>query len=372
MLDYDEVPGQEYDEVPKPGQVPAALENIDVPKILRQRGWYKKLKDYRVYKEIGKDLALAKKNKAKRDTIVTVKTVEPVKEHASFTNEVVMEYVAKQLGAMEQVEGKLKNRIEQFVLDVKEEALRNYPESQPKQYSKSLIDEDEFMVKAALDFEPLLRDIAILSGNEALHLIGSKEQYLAPDYQAIIKKNVQKFAGSMLQTEQDRMVSIIKAGLEEGLSIPNIRRNMSEAFDSMSKTQAEAISRTEVSRASSEAAVDAWKQTGEVEGKQWVTTDGGSDDECQELDGEIVWELGGNFYEAEGEFQNGDPPLHPNCQCVVIPVVDREKTFDVESMNKIEELKKDVDKRTKAYKELEAKQLEQDEYIEELEKLAGI
>ena len=371
MLDYDEVPGEEHDAVPIPGVIPPALANIDVPKILRQRGWYKKLKDYRVYKEIGKDLAKAKKAKAKRDTVVTVKTVEPeARIHERLTNEQVMDYVEKQLGAVEQVEGRFKNKIEQFVLDVKEEALRNYPESQPKQYSKALIDEDQFMVKAELDFAPLLRDIAILSGNEALKLIESKEQYFAFNYEDNIKRSVRKFAGSMLETEQQKMVDIIKQGLDEGLSIPNIRNNMATEFDNLSKVQSERISRTEVIRASNEAAIDAWKQSGVVEGKQWLTTEDGREDaECAELNGKVVWSLGGDFYQKEGEFENGDPPLHPNCRCVVLPVIDKEKAFDADSLVKIKELEGKIDKRTKEYREIKQKNLEQEQYIKSLEKL---
>lgn len=371
MLDYDEVPGEEHDAVPIPGQVPPALENIDVPKILRKRGWYKKLKDYRVYKEIGKDLAKAKKAKAKRDTIVTVKKAEPeARIHERLTNEQVMEYVGKQLGAVEQVEARFKNKIEQFVLDVKEEALKNYPESQPKQYSKALINEDEFMVKAELDFAPLLRDIAILSGNEALDLIDEKAQYFGFDYEPTIKENVKKFTRSMLDTEQDKMVQIIKQGLDEGLSIPNIRRNMSEAFDDLSKVQAERIARTEVIRTSNEAAIDAWVESGVVEGKQWFTAeDGRVDSECAELNGKIVWTLKGDFYEKDGEFDNGDPPLHPNCRCVVLPVIDKEKAFDADSLVKIKELEGKIDKRTKEYREIKQKNLEQEQYIKSLEKL---
>lgn len=333
MLDYDEVPGEEHDAVPIPGQIPAALQNVDVPKILRQRGWYKKLKDYRVYKEIGKDLAKAKLAKKKRNEVVTVKSVEPeARIHNRLTNEQVNEYVDKQLGAVEQVEKRFQNKVEQFVLDVKEEALKNYPEKQPKQYSKALIDEEEYLVKAQLDFAPLLKDIAIIAGNEAIDLIDEKAQYFGFDYEATIRANVKKFTESMLQTEQDKMVEIIKQGLDEGLSIPNIRRNMSDAFDNLSKVQSERIARTEVIRASNEAAVDAWRESGVVEGKQWLTTEDGREDaDCAELNGKIVWNLGGDFYQKEGEFDNGDPPLHPNCRCVVLPVIDKDKSFDADT-----------------------------------------
>lgn len=365
LLGYDTVEGEEYDEVPD------ALQNVDTDKILRKRGWFKKLKDYRVYKEIGRDLAKAELKKKKRNTIVTVKT-EPVEEkiHERFTNEQVLSYVDKQLGAVEQVEGRLQNKIEQFVLSVKEQALANYPEKQPKQYSKALIDENEFMVRAELDFAPLLRDVAILAGNEALDLIDEKLQYFGFDYEPTIRTNVRKFTQSMLDTEQDKMVEIIKNGIEAGKSIPNIRREMSEAFDQLSKIQAERISRTEVIRTSNEAAIDSWIESGVVEGKQWFTAeDGRVDSECAALNGKIIMTLKGDFYKKESEFENGNPPLHPNCRCVILPVLDAEKAFDTESLAKIQELESKIDKRTKEYREIKKANQEQEQYIKSLEKL---
>jgi SPP1 gp7 family putative phage head morphogenesis protein len=258
-------------------------------------------------------------------------------------------------------------------MDVKESALANYPEQQPKQYSKALINEEEFLVKAELDFAPLLKDVAILAGNAALDLIEQEQMYYAFDYEKRIRQNVLKFTQSMLQTEQDKMVEIIRQGIDEGLSIPHIRRNMESSFNELSKVQSERIARTETARASNEAALDAWIKSGVVEGKQWFTAqDDRVDEDCAEMDGKIVWELSGDFYAKESEFENGDPPLHVNCRCVLLPIVDKEKSIDIESIRKIEELEKQVDRRTKQYRDLKASELEKDEYIAELEKLAGV
>jgi uncharacterized protein with gpF-like domain len=82
--------------------------------------------------------------------------------------------------------------------------------------------------------------------------------------------------------------------------------------------------------------------------------------------------LKGDFYAKGNEFENGDPPLHPNCRCVLLPVLDKEKAFDTETFTKITELEKLVDKRTKEFKLLQTKDLERDEYVKELEKILGI
>ena len=83
--------------------------------------------------------------------------------------------------------------------------------------------------------------------------------------------------------------------------------------------QAERIARTEVIRASNQASLDAYIQSGVVEGKQWITF--GATDECEQYDGKIEYDLEGKFYSSDNEFQDGDPPLHPNCRCVLVPIV---------------------------------------------------
>lgn len=362
LLGYETL-GSEYDEVPT-FEVPAPLENIDLGKTLRQRGMFANRAEYQNYQKIGRSIAKSLK-KPKKEQAERI--------HHSLTNEQVENYVDKQLGAVEQVEKRLENRVQQFIMEVSEEALLNYPEQQPKQYNKALIDEDKFLVKAQLDFTPLLKDIAILAGNEALDLIDEKLVYYGFDYEQTIIRNVRKFTQSMLQTEQDKMVEIIKQGIADGLSIPNIRSNMQAEFVNLSKIQAERISRTEVIRTSNEASIDAWRESGVVEGKQWLTTeDGREDSECAELNGEIVWNLGGDFYQKEGEFENGDPPLHPNCRCVVLPVLEKSKAFDDKALQKIKELEADIDKRTKEFRDLKAKNLDMEDYIKELERINGL
>lgn len=374
MLGLGEVDGEEHNVIPiNDDKTPPNINNVDTEKIFRKRGLYTKLNDYRRYKEIGKEIAKMQLKKRKENTVIINKIVNKENIHTTLSNEQVLNYVDKQLSAVDRVEERLKNKVEQFILNVKEIALNSYPEKQPKQYSKALFNKDDLLVQAELDFSPLLREVASISGNEALKLIDSKEPYFVFDYEDSIKKNVRKFTGSMLDTETEKMTAIIKDGLEAGDSIAVIRRRMSNEFDNLSKVQSERIARTEVIRTSNEASIDAWKQNGTVEGKQWLSTeDNRTDSECAKLDGKIVWNLSGNFYETKNEFENGDPPIHPNCRCVILPVLDKEKYFDGSTVTRIKELESQVDKRTKEFKKLKKLKLEQDIYIAELEKLAGI
>jgi SPP1 gp7 family putative phage head morphogenesis protein len=75
------------------------------------------------------------------------------------------------------------------------------------------------------------------------------------------------------------------------------------------------IARTETAKADVEGNIEAYKQSGVVSGKQWITG-AGCCDLCDELDGTIV--------EIDEDFPNeggSGPPLHPNCRCDVLPVL---------------------------------------------------
>jgi SPP1 gp7 family putative phage head morphogenesis protein len=112
---------------------------------------------------------------------------------------------------------------------------------------------------------------------------------------------------------------VITNGIENGNSVIEIRNTLTgDDMLSFSKMQSTRITRTEVLRASNQSGLDAWKQSGVVEGKQWITA--GADDECADYEGQIET-LSGNFYDDTSEFADGDPPLHPNCRCTLIPIV---------------------------------------------------
>lgn len=82
-----------------------------------------------------------------------------------------------------------------------------------------------------------------------------------------------------------------------------------------SSARAKMIARTEVTRAQSEATLDAWKVTGVVETVKWVTSSLGCCDECAENAEAGAIPVG-------DAFPSGDvaPGAHPNCRCVLIAV----------------------------------------------------
>lgn len=355
--------------------VPASLKGIDVKAVLRKRGVYLKQKANREMKEAA--LPIARKMLA-----IKKKSPEPeVQHYVHFTNDEAIAYAHKQIHIIEVIEKRFDLKVQQFITKVvngflshleAEIATTKSIKNLNKDYFSD--NEDDYLAQAQIDFTPLLVDQAVLAGQEALKLIGSSDIYTPYKYRDVIADNVKKFTQSMLDTDRETLINIISNGITEGQSIPEIRGAIETDFDNITKSQALRISRTEVARASTQASKDAWEQSGLVEGSQWVVIEGG--DECDDYDGQIE-SLDGNFYSDTSEFADGDPPLHPNCKCQLVPILLDESKVYIPNPNKallarISELESMSDKRTKAFKKLKAEHREQraDDaaYIKSLEK----
>ena len=128
-----------------------------------------------------------------------------------------------------------------------------------------------------------------------------------------------KFAENLEATSIEKLRSILETGFDEGKSIPEIMKDITQYFDAWDSYRAEIISRTETSRASNEAAIEAYEQSGVVKEKEWLTAPDCCDI-CAELDGEVV-ALEDTFF--DDDYGDGmSPPLHPNCRCSVLAVVE--------------------------------------------------
>lgn len=313
-----------------PTDIPASLKSVDVKAILRKRGIYLKQKTNHEFKEAAIPIARKLLKDRKKDEVAVAR------KYRSFTDEQAQSYWKKQIHTIEVVEQHFERKLIQFLNTLQKAVLDNleaevhgkkYPEKALKKVVvKDLFDdsEDDFVVQATIDFTPLLENLAVIAGQEAYNLIKVDDPYI-PDSQIRnqILANVKKFATSMLETDQEHLSKIIADGIEGGLSVDQIRMNVTDDFSQYSKMQAERITRTEVLRTSTDATLDAYKQSGVVEGKQWLTA--GAVDECEDYDGQIET-LDGSFYSDTSDFADGDPPLHPNCRCVLLPVLLDEKS----------------------------------------------
>lgn len=117
------------------------------------------------------------------------------------------------------------------------------------------------------------------------------------------------------ETTRERVSELVQQALDEGWSNDQLADALTEdsAFDD---SRAEVIARTETAAADVQGSLIGWKESGVVASKEWKTG-GACCDECADLDGETV--------PLDEDFPDGDPPLHPNCRCDVLPVLSEEE-----------------------------------------------
>lgn len=334
-----------------PTEIPFSIKHIEGFKsILRRRGIFLKLRQNKdlkdAFKSVAEAIIKAHHKQGKKITVekaIQLAMAQKSEEsdnytpphNAKFTAEEIMAYREKQLHDVDAIQEHFDKAVQKFlayvngkVLDQLESTIEAQKSARAKKKAlkefktKDIFDDDEedFQTQAQLDFTPLLENLGVIAGQDAYKMVGVDDPYLASKaLKALISTNVERFTKSMLDTDRDHVINIISDGVENGKSVAQIRDELTgDDLLDFSKMQSTRITRTEVLRASNQAALDAWQQSGVVEGKQWITA--GADDECADYEGQIET-LSGNFYDDTSEFADGDPPLHPNCRCTLIPVV---------------------------------------------------
>ena len=150
-----------------------------------------------------------------------------------------------------------------------------------------------------------------------------------------LKENPIKFADSVNELTNEKLRATLSEGIAKGESVFNLSKRVEVVFEEAKKSRAQMIARTETSRAMNFATLDAYKQSGLVVRKEWLTA--GDERTCQfcnPMNGKTV-AISDEYFEKGGSFEGDDggtlkfnysniehPPLHPSCRCTLIPVVE--------------------------------------------------
>lgn len=142
---------------------------------------------------------------------------------------------------------------------------------------------------------------------------------------------IRKFADDTNEETRKRLRDSIGEGLLNGENQAKLIERVRDVYDKATGYRSERISRTETIFLSNEAALESYKQSPYVSGKEWLaepdacefcaTFDGltvGLDADFSGLGDTLVGQQGGeltnNWLDVEA------PPLHPNCRCTLLPV----------------------------------------------------
>ncbi len=159
-----------------------------------------------------------------------------------------------------------------------------------------------------------------------------KEFTMSVRLQEIVKASIKRMARSYTQTTIDFLIQAVNDGIADGDSIDEITDTISKVFDKGEEYRASRIARTEVFSTANDAGKDAYRQSGIVKSIRWKTAaDELVCDLCGPMDNKVIG-ISENFFDkgqtVEGDSGEsydlnyeavGNPPLHPNCRCFILP-----------------------------------------------------
>ena len=179
----------------------------------------------------------------------------------------------------------------------------------------------------AVKIEPIRKAAYIASGTEAITGIGVGTFEFTP----VVAARLAEYGGEMVKqvnaTTFKRLNRALVIGAEEGQSVGTLTKAVNAAFGGRRRNAA-TIARTELLRASQDAQVEGYSQSGVVEWKQW--NDNGDSDVRDSHYGSLIEivKLEQRFTLANGgtAMFPGDASLDPgdsiNCRCFTTPIFD--------------------------------------------------
>jgi len=164
---------------------------------------------------------------------------------------------------------------------------------------------------------PIFTDVVKRRGQRAAIQVGmgAFNERTKP-VQRFIDKKTLLFAEQVNKTTEKKLKKTLSEGVRQGEGVDDLTKRVQEIFKGRRKYESERIARTEMLQAHNGADLEAYKQSGVVEMKEWLATmDDRVRDEHAMMNGEKV-----KLNEA---FSNGEQyPSEPNCRCSVLPIVE--------------------------------------------------
>jgi hypothetical protein len=183
-------------------------------------------------------------------------------------------------------------------------------------------------------FIPLFEALVGEQGDHIAATFGLDFSLHNPRVQEFIRDYAFQFANKVSATAADEIRAIIGQAQQEGWDILMTMSQIEGRYSQWTTWRAELIARSETIRSSNAGAVSAYQQAGVMQ-KEWLVTE---DDRlcefCSPMGGKVVG-VETNFYSLGDQVTTeagnvlkinyehiGFPPLHPNCRCTILPVIE--------------------------------------------------
>ena len=249
--------------------------------------------------------------------------------------------IIKLKGLFEEQEKAVKKKLNQIAKGVEARTIRDEYRFKKYWYEMKvnipalLLSIKKETAKFYLVLKPILKDTTMEVGSYVLDEMGIDVEF--SDNEVIreyLDKNTIKFSKEVnIKTNKQ-----IRATLAEGIAakegIYELTKRIEEVFSGAKGYRANRIARTETARAANFATTESYRQSGVVKGKEWLTAfDELTCEWCVPMNGKVV-SIEDNFFDKGDTYLGnadealvldyGDvkfPPLHPNCRCTLIPVL---------------------------------------------------
>ena len=215
-----------------------------------------------------------------------------------------------------EIQGKRKSQKELRIVN-------NYWKDLKINIPKILLDVKKETKKFTVLLVPIMFDTIKEEGQHAIEEVDKELEYDAESVEAakFLKQKPLLDFTSVNETTNKLIKAEIVAGIEEGEGVDKIARRINKVFDDADKKRSLLIARTETQKAVNFATVDAYKQSGVVSGKKWLTAyDERTCERCMAMNGKIVdldknyFNKGDSFMDTKFDYEDiGYPPLHARC-----------------------------------------------------------
>jgi len=266
----------------------------------------------------------------------------------SYTSE-EYEYWKKFDAGLTENADRFKQKIIQFLDEQKQRILDNVNEFLAVQYlslsMRSLTNEVKFSdaeldmifdfikengILSDLSKEEFLSIIAEIGGRTALEMgVDFEFSPLTPQIEAWLRTKIQKYVQSVNGNIRQEVTDIIVEGLDQGLGTYEISGNIADHLDQTKDYRSDRIARTELLGVGNKAQWEAFKQSGAVKKKKWITTLDGKQRDTHDIvhnqtrDLDEYFNVGDALLMFPGDICD-EPEEVINCRCTIMPVFEEE------------------------------------------------
>ncbi len=171
---------------------------------------------------------------------------------------------------------------------------------------------------------PLHTKTIVDAGKDAATRIGSSFD-VNEEVRAYISEKTMTFATEVNETTKENLRETLSQGIEEGETMEDLRKRVNHVFDVRTSAGAMAIAMTETAASVNGGWLEAYKQSGVIEKKEWYHAGSSLNDRPEHI------AMSGEVVRLEERFSNGlmfpgDPSAPPsetvNCKCIILEVIE--------------------------------------------------